>query len=138
MSSAPIIIIDDDDEDLDLIQQALEELKVENEVIIFNDGLKFLEFIRATHNRAFFTLCDINMNKISGLELKKKIYEDEELRLKCVPFLFMSTSKASDAIMRAYSFGVQGYFVKPNSFEELRNMLKSMISYWGYSHKPND
>jgi CheY-like chemotaxis protein len=137
MSSAPIIIIDDDDEDLELIQQALEELKVENEVIIFNDGYKFLDFIKQTHNKAFFILCDINMSKISGLELKKEIYEDDELRLKCVPFVFMSTSRASDAIMKAYSYGVQGYFVKPNSFGELKDMLQSMINYWGYSQKPN-
>src|SRR5688500_2653945 len=98
--TAPIVIIDDDDEDLEMIQQAFQELKVENEVVIFNDGFKFLDFIRATQNKIFFILCDINMSKIGGLELKAQIYEDEALRLKCVPFLFMSTSRASDEIMK--------------------------------------
>lgn len=137
MNAAPIIIIDDDDEDLELVKQALEELRIENEVIIFNDGFQFLDFIRATHNKAFFFICDINMSRISGLELKRIIYEDEELRLKCVPFLLMSTSRASDAVMRAYSFGVQGYFIKPNSSGELRKMVQSIINYWSYSQSPN-
>src|SRR4051794_38053242 len=113
MNNKPIIIIDDDDEDLDIINEAMAQLNVENEIIIFDDGYKFLDFIRGTENRAFFILCDVNMAKINGLELKKLIYDDERLRMKCVPFIFMSTSSASAEVMKAYSYGVQGYFVKP-------------------------
>lgn len=137
MNKKPIIIIDDDKDDLDFIRQALLELKVENEIIIFDDGYKFLDFIQATKNKAFLTLCDINMSKINGLELKKKIFEDEELRTKCVPFIFLSSSLASSSVMRAYSFGVQGYFIKPNNFEKLKEMLSSIIKYWDHSQVPN-
>jgi DNA-binding response OmpR family regulator len=77
------------------------------------------------------------MSRISGLELKKRIFEDERLRLKCIPFIFLSTSGASDSIMRAYSFGVQGYFIKPNSFDELKARLQSIVSYWEGSQHPN-
>ena len=94
-------------------------MKEENEIIIFADGLKFLDFIKATENRAFFTLCDVNMAKINSLELKKRLYDDELLRLKCVPFIFMSTSSASHEVMKAYSDGVQGYFIKPPPFAAL-------------------
>ena len=137
MNTNPIIVIDDDDEDLELIIQGLVELKVENEIVVFNNGYKFLEYIKSSGNKAFFTLCDVNMHGISGLELKERIYNDEELRLKCVPFLFFSTGRASNAIMKAYSFGVQGYFTKPNSFEELKEMLQSITNYWRYSQHPN-
>jgi len=136
MNNKPIIIIDDDNEDLDLVKQALLDLKVENEIIVFNDGFKFIDFIRTTRNRAFFTLCDVNMSRINGLELKKLIYDDEQLRLKCVPFIFMSTSGASSAVMRAYSYGVQGYFVKPSNFDELKVLLDSIIKYWTSSQHP--
>lgn len=137
MNSNPIIIIDDDDEDLELITQAFEELKVENEIMIFNDGDEFLDFIKTTDQRTFFILCDINMSKISGLELKQRIYSDERLRLKCVPFIFMSTAGGSASIMRAYSFGVQGYFIKPNSFDEFKELLHNIMAYWNYSQHPN-
>jgi CheY-like chemotaxis protein len=136
MNNKPIIIIDDDDEDLELIKDAFSKLNIENEIIIFNDGFKFLDYIRKTKNLALFTLCDINMAKIDGLELKKLIYDDEELRLKCVPFIFMSTSSASRSVMKAYSYGVQGYFVKPASFEQLTEMLQFIVKYWSRSEHP--
>ncbi len=137
MSIGPIIIIDDDKDDLDFINQAFLDLKVENEIMFFDDGMKFIDFMKTTDQKAFFILSDINMNKINGLELKKMVFDDERLRLKCIPFLFFSTSGASDSILKAYSFGVQGYFIKPNSLEEYKDMLYSMISYWGYSQHPN-
>jgi CheY-like chemotaxis protein len=137
MSANPIIVIDDDDEDIEMITQAFKEIKVENDVITFRSGEAFLDFIRTTDQRVFFILCDINMSRISGLELKKRIFEDERLRLKCIPFIFLSTSGASDSIMRAYSFGVQGYFIKPNSFNELKTRLQNIVSYWEGSQHPN-
>jgi CheY-like chemotaxis protein len=91
MDKKPIIIIDDDDDDLDLIKEAFAQLANENEIIVFNNGLKFLEFMRSTNDSPFFILCDVNMARINGLELKKLIYDDDRLRLKCVPFLFLST-----------------------------------------------
>lgn len=137
MNNNPIIIIDDDTEDLEIIKQAFSDLKVENEIIVFDDGFKFLDFIKTTDKKAFFILCDVNMTKINGIELKKNIFDDDRLRIKCIPFLFLSSSKASTSIMEAYSFGVQGYFLKPSSFKEYSNMLKSIIVYWGYSQHPN-
>lgn len=136
MDNKPIIIIDDDNEDLELFKDALAQLNIDNEIIVFDDGFEFIDFIRATDNRAFLTLCDVNMTKINGLELKKIIYDDERLRLKCVPFIFLSTSGASTEVMRAYSFGVQGYFVKPSTFEELKDLLGYIIKYWSYSQVP--
>ena len=138
MNNRPIIIIDDDDEDLQFIKSAFAELKVENEIIYFEDGLEFLDFIRTTEKGPFFILCDINMAKINGLQLKKMIYDDERLRLKCVPFIFMSTSRASTAVMQAYSYGVQGYFVKPSTFEGLKDLVQFIINYWKHSERPID
>jgi len=137
MDKKPIIIIDDDDDDLELISLAFSELNIENEIIVFNNGSEFLDYIKSTEVRTFFILCDINMDKISGLELKKMIYDDEKLRIKCVPFIFMSTSDSSSSIMEAYSYGVQGYFIKPNSMEKLKGMLDAIITYWGESRHPN-
>jgi CheY-like chemotaxis protein len=137
MVNRPIIVIDDDGDDLSLIQDAFAALGVENEIVVFNDGFKFLDFIRETTKKPFFILCDINMSKIGGLELRKKIFDDERLRLKCIPFLFFSTSGAPPFIVEAYSYNVQGYFVKPPHFDTLKDMLDSMMKYWGYSEHPN-
>jgi len=137
MNKKPIIVIDDDKDDLELLQQAFSELNIDNEIIVFDDGLEFLEYMKATENGTFFILCDINMAKVSGMELKKIIYDDERLRIKCVPFIFLSSSGASTSIMEAYSYGVQGYFVKPDAFEKLKSILHAMITYWSDSQHPN-
>jgi len=137
MNINPIIIVDDDPDDLELITEAFTELKVQNELIVFDNGSDFLEYMRKTEKKIFFILCDVNMQKINGLEMKKAIAADDRLRLKCVPFLFISTSKSSPEIERAYSYNVQGYFVKPLKFEQLVDMLRSMVVYWGYSLHPN-
>lgn len=137
MNKKPIIVVDDDPDDLELLQQAFSEMNVDNEIIVFDNGLKFLEYLKTTENGTFFILCDINMSKIDGLELKRIIFDDERLRIKCVPFIFLSTSGASSSIMKAYSYGVQGYFIKPNSLEKLKSMLDAMITYWNDSQHPN-
>ena len=137
MKNSPILIIDDDDDDLELIKQAFADLNVPNEVLIFNTGDAFLDYMRATDKGTFFILCDFNMAKINGLELKRRIYDDERLRLKCVPFIFISTSNATAAIMGAYSFGVQGYFIKPNNYEGLKRLLQRIMLYWSDSQHPN-
>src|SRR5688500_1939353 len=137
MDNRPIILIDDDLEDLGLLQEAFAALNVVNEIITFNQGSKFLEYIRTTAKKSFFILCDINMGEISGMGINRRIFDDERLRIKCIPFLFLSTSGAAPSINTAYSYNVQGYFIKPDNFEKLKDMLHSMIKYWGHSQHPN-
>ncbi len=137
MKNRPIIIIDDDDDDLELLKEAFAELKIANEIIAFSDTSQFLDFMRTTQKRVFFILCDINMGQTSGLQLKEEIHSDERLRLKCIPFIFLTTSKASSEVMKAYSFGVQGFFVKPHTFDSIKDLLQFMITYWIHSIHPN-
>lgn len=89
-NSNPIIIIDDDVDDIELFQEAFKELGIENEIMVFTDGDKFYDFISTTDRKSFFICCDINMNRLNGFELKKKIFDNEEIRLKCIPFLMLS------------------------------------------------
>ncbi len=137
MHKNPIIVIDDDQDDVEFMLQAFSELKIDNEIIIFKEGLKFLEYIKATESGTLFILCDINMPKITGIELKKIIQDDEKLRIKCIPFIFLSTSGGSGEIMKAYSYGVQGYFIKPSVLGKWKDLLQSMIAYCSESQHPN-
>ena len=135
-NSNPIIIIDDDIDDIEIFQEGFKELGIENEIIVFTDGNKFYDYISATDKKSIFILCDINMNRINGFELKKKIFDNEELRLKCVPFLMMSTSGASAHILEAYSLNVQGYFIKPDTVQGIKDMFDIVVKYWAISQRP--
>ena len=132
----PIILIDDDIEDIEIFQQGFKELGIENEIMVFTDGNKFYDYISTTDRKSFFIFCDINMHKINGFELKQKIFDNEEIRLKCIPFLMLSTSSASKSVLEAYSLNVQGYFIKPQTVQELRNMFEIVVKYWSISQRP--
>jgi CheY-like chemotaxis protein len=135
-NSNPIIIIDDDDEDIELFQEAFKELGVENEIMVFTDGHVFYDYITTTDRKSFFIFCDINMNRLNGFELKQKIFDNEEIRLKCIPFLMLSTSGASKSVLEAYSLNVQGYFIKPNDVQGIKDMFEIVVKYWSISQRP--
>ena len=135
-NSNPIIIIDDDLDDIEIFQEGFKQLGIENEIMVFTDGNKFYDYITTTNRKSFFILCDINMSRINGFELKKKIFGNEELRLKCIPFLMLSTSGASTHVLEAYSLNVQGYFIKPNTVSEIKELFDIVVKYWSISQLP--
>jgi CheY-like chemotaxis protein len=135
-NSNPIILIDDDAEDIELFQEGFKALGIENEIMVFNDGNKFYEYISTTKRKSFFIFCDINMNQMSGFELKRKVFDNEEIRMKCIPFLMLSTSSASKSVIDAYSLNVQGYFIKPNSVQGIKDMFDVVVKYWSISQRP--
>lgn len=132
----PIIIIDDDIDDIQFFEQGFKELGVENEIMTFTDGNKFYDYISTTDRKSFFIFCDINMHKMGGFELKQKIFDNEEIRLKCIPFLMLSTSAAPETVLEAYSLNVQGYFIKPDSVQALKDMFEIVFKYWSISQRP--
>jgi CheY-like chemotaxis protein len=135
-NSNPIILIDDDSDDIELFQEGFKQLGIENEIMVFDDGNKFYDYISTTDRKSFFIFCDINMNKLNGFELKQKVFDNEEIRMKCIPFLMLSTSNASKSVVEAYSLNVQGYFIKPNSVEGIKDMFDIVVKYWSISQRP--
>jgi CheY-like chemotaxis protein len=79
----------------------------------------------------------MNMPKLNGMELRKQIHENEDIRLKTIPYLFFTTSAEQEAVIDAYSKSIQGFFVKPSSFHDLKSMVKIIVEYWQKCESPN-
>lgn len=77
------------------------------------------------------------MPKLNGIELRQQIHENEDIRVKTIPYLFFTTSAEQDAVIDAYSKSIQGFFIKPSSFDELKNTMKIIIEYWQKCESPN-
>ena len=77
------------------------------------------------------------MPKLNGMELRNQIHENEDIRLKTIPYLFFTTSAEQEAVVDAYSKSIQGSFVKPSSFQELKNTMKIIVEYWQKCESPN-
>ena len=136
--NGPIVIIEDDEDDQQILQDVFNELDYINELKFFLDGEKALAYIISSGVRPFLILSDINMPKLNGLELKNKVHNNEELRLKCIPFLFFTTASSQRAVIDAYSKSVQGFFVKPLHYQDIKRVMRNIVEYWKDCVAPNN
>ena len=135
--TGPIVIIEDDVDDKEILVEIFQNLDYKNPVIYFSDSEEALQFLVETKIKPFLILSDINLPKLTGLELRQKIHTNEDLNLKCIPYLFFTTTSAQKAIVDAYSQSVQGFFIKANSIDKLESTLKKIVEYWQECEAPN-
>lgn len=135
--AGPIIIIEDDLEDQEILSSVFGELNYENKIIFFSDGEQALEYLTDTTIEPFIIFSDINMPKLTGMELREKIHENEDLRIKSIPYLFFSTSAEQNHVVDAYSKSVQGFFVKPSVYKEIVDIIRTIVDYWNKCESPN-
>ncbi len=136
-NSGPVVIIEDDMDDQEMLVSVFGELNYPNEIIFFKNGIDALAFLTEKDRNPFIILSDINMPKLDGFELRKKIREDANLQLKCIPYIFFSTSINQQAVINAYSESVQGFFIKQNTYKELTNTISCIMEYWLRCAAPN-
>lgn len=136
--NGPVIIIEDDEDDQELLKAVFKNLDYPNELHFFADGQLALEYLNGTDKLPFIILCDINLPKLDGLELRSKIKLDAKLQLRCIPYLFFSTAASQDAVIDAYSLSVQGFFIKQNTISELEKTISVIMEYWKRCAAPNN
>ncbi|HEY9178525.1 MAG TPA: response regulator [Flavipsychrobacter sp.] len=135
--NGPIIVIEDDRDDQELLVEIFRELNYTNEVTYFSDSDKALEYLNRSEVQPFLILSDINMPRMNGFELRNKIFTNEQLKLKCIPYLFFTTGGDKKAVTDAYSMSVQGFFIKPQSMEKLKSTIRKIVEYWKECIAPN-
>ena len=131
-----IIIIDDDEDDRLFLEDIFESLQVLNKVVFFNDSTTVIEYLLQSEVKPFLVLSDINMPKLDGYELRRKVLKDEVLNKKCVPYIFLSTAQNPENIRKAFQLSVHGYFKKEENFVEYKNVIENIIAYWKKSYTP--
>jgi CheY-like chemotaxis protein len=135
--NGPIIVIEDDTDDKDLLLEIFEKINYPNEVIFFSESEKALNYLNQPVTQPFLILSDVNMPRMNGFELRQKIHTNSELSIKCIPYLFFTTSADKKAVLDAYSMSVQGFFLKPAKFNDLERTIKVMLDYWTECISPN-
>ena len=136
--SGPIIIIEDDEEDQEILTDIFERLNYPNKIIFYTDGNEALAFLNRGDTQPFLILSDINMPRINGFELRSKIFTNEQLQTKCIPYLFFTTGANKKAVIDAYAMSVQGFFQKPSSLSGLENTIRKIVEYWQECIAPSE
>ena len=117
----PILLIEDNPMDVDLTLRAFTRNKVANPVQVARDGEEALAyFARWESGEALpvIVLLDINLPKVSGLQVLRQI--KGHARLRKIPVVALTTSAHDADVAEAYRLGVNSYIVKPVEFEKFR------------------
>jgi CheY-like chemotaxis protein len=132
-----ILICDDDEDDRLLTQQALEDAHISNALRFVEDGEQCLDYLnqRGQYSgelglapRPGLILLDLNMPKMDGRDVLKKIKADENLR--DIPVVVLSTSSLDEDIARSYQMGVNSFITKPVTFSGLVEAMNVLGRYW--------
>jgi CheY-like chemotaxis protein len=128
-----ILLIDDSFSDALFVQEALKESKLSNNIDVMRDGFEALAFLRqegkyknAVHPDLI--LLDLNLPRMSGLEILAEIKSDNALKL--IPVIMLSSSQAEDDILQSYNLYANAYVTKPVNFEQFITVIKSIQGFW--------
>jgi CheY-like chemotaxis protein len=136
MNEFPIVVIDDDPDDQEMIERVIKRIDPDLPIKKFFDGEEALHYLQHGSEQPFLILCDINMPIMNGLELKGHIDKSEYLTRKSTPFIYLTTTGNPDQVRKAYQLHVQGFFSKGQTYDELKASLYAIINYWKISKHP--
>ena len=135
-----VIIIDDSSMDLELAVEAFHEYDIEQELITLTDSeeaLKYFETNREKlkqNNDIIFILLDLKMPKVNGLEILKKLKDDEYL--KAIPILILTSSKEEKDLIECYRNGANACILKPISFSDFSGKIAAIANFWIAVNEP--
>ncbi|MCA9904667.1 MAG: response regulator [Anaerolineae bacterium] len=128
-----ILMVDDDDEDCMLTQDALRESRLNNPIEFVRDGVELMAYLRQEGDykharRPGLILLDLNMPRKDGREALMEIKADP--RLRSIPVVILTTSKSETDVLRSYDLGANSYITKPITFQALVDVMLVLGRYW--------
>ena len=127
-----ILIADDDDDDVELFNEALAELKMDNKLTSFKDGNDLMDYLQNLEIKLPHILfLDLNMPCKTGHECLKEIRANP--RFNDVSIAIYSTSSSEKDIENTFVEGANIYIKKPNDFSKVKKIIKDVVSMnWQY------
>ena len=137
-----ILLVEDDDGDAELATRAFERAKVTSPLVRVRDGLEALDYLfadgkyaaRDVHDLPMFVLLDLNIPKMSGLEVLKAIRADE--RTSHLPVIILTSSGEERDLMGAYKHFANSYIIKPLDYDQFVAATLQLSLYWTELNEP--
>lgn len=136
LSTKPLLVIEDSDEDFEALKRIMVQSEVSNPVYRCIDGDDALDFLyrtgeyrdRAETPRPSIILLDLNLPGTDGREVLEQIKQDKTL--KQIPVVVFTTSSNPKDIAACYRNGANSYILKPMNVNQLKQEVKSFVNYW--------
>jgi chemotaxis family two-component system response regulator Rcp1 len=128
-----ILLVEDNAGDVRLAREGLRECKLLNNLSVADDGVKAMAFLRREGEHAHaprpdLIMLDLNLPRKDGREVLKEIKEDE--KLKQIPVVILTTSKAEEDIVKSYSLHANCYVTKPLAIEQFIEVVQAIETFW--------
>ena len=142
MDRTTILLIEDNPDDVELTLHAFQKNNMANDIVVAGDGAEGLDYLFGTGKYAgrdaeespALILLDLQLPKIGGLEVLRRVREDE--RTKRIPVVILTTSDEEEDIVNGYNGGANSYLRKPVDFGEFMNAVKQLEMYWMVLNTP--
>ncbi len=142
MSEHVILLVEDNSSDEELTQRALKKANITNRVVVARDGAEALDYLFARGNYAGrelteipqIVLLDLNLPKLSGLEVLRSIRADD--RTKLLPVIILTSSKEDRDVKGGYVAGANSYIAKPVDFTQFSEAVRQVGLYWLVLNQP--
>lgn len=139
MKRLKILLVEDNPDDVLITQRTLKKGNLKDELFVVKDGEEALDFLnkRGAHPEApkpDLIFLDLNLPKISGLEVLEKIKQNEQLRR--IPVIVLTMSKREEDRIRAYDSGASSYIQKPATSSEFIRAINTVRDYWEMAELP--
>jgi len=136
-----ILLVEDNADDVLLTERALKKSHILNKVVVVRDGVEALEYLFGNGNWAGrdlrvmpqVVLLDLNLPKIDGLEVLRKIRADN--RTKLLSVVILTSSKEESDLINGYSMGANSYIRKPVNFNDFAEAIRQLGLYWLVLHE---
>jgi two-component system response regulator len=127
-----ILLVEDNPDDVVLTMRALKKSNIVNKVIVARDGVEALEFLLGDNRKARenpqVVLLDLKLPKIDGLEVLKRMRQDE--RTKLLPVVILTSSREQRDLVESYRLGANSYIQKPVDFGQFVEAVSQLGLYW--------
>jgi two-component system response regulator len=131
-----ILLVEDNNDDAELTVRAFNRAKVKNPLVRARDGLEALDYLfgrgayagRDVRDLPAVTLLDINMPKMSGIDVLKAIRADE--RTKHLPVVILTSSNEDRDRLNAYTHFANSYVIKPVDYDQFVTAASQLGLYW--------
>lgn len=135
-SKGTILLVDDNADYVELARRALHKSKIENPLVVAEDGAEALDYLFATgawtdrdpYDVPALVLLDLKLPKVDGLEVLRRVREDQRTRL--IPVVIMTTSSEQQDVLAGYELGANAFIRKPVDFTRLAEVLKETGHFW--------
>ena len=135
LTSTTILIADDDTDDRLFMERALRQSGYTQAIQFVEDGEELMDYL---HRKGRYTdenapwpdllVLDLNMPRKNGFQALREIKED--IKLRRLPVVVMTTSSADEDIVKTYNLGVNSFVTKPFNFNRLVEMVGALKTYW--------